>query len=303
MQSAVVIIIFSRPDTTARVFAAIRQARPARLFIIADAPRQNKPEEAEQCAAARAITENIDWPCEVTRDYAVANMGCRQRIFSGLSAVFQVVDRAIILEDDCLPDPTFFGFCDELLDRYADDSRVTTISGDNFANSRGGVHGPASYHFTRYTHIWGWATWARAWNGFDPKMPWWQGRRELLSMWRCFGALSPAMGWYNAARHVRKGKLSSWAIPWMLTQWKNGALAICPEQNLVTNIGFGAAATHTVGEQNRFSNIPAETMGFPLVHPDTVAPNQAAQHWTEQEVFSGKRGVTFKDVRRWILGK
>jgi len=213
------------------------------------------------------------------------------------------VDRAIILEDDCLPDLSFFTFCDELLERYADDVRVTTISGDNFAGSRDGVHGLASYHFTRYTHIWGWATWARAWKGFDPKMPWWRGRRELLWLWREFGALQPAMGWYNTVRHVRKGKLSSWAIPWMLRQWKRGALAVCPERNLVTNIGFGDGATHTVGKENRFSNIAAEAMEFPLVHPQAIAPNHRVQDWTEREVFGGNRGVSFGDVRRWVMGR
>jgi len=303
MLPPVVLIIFNRPDTTTQVFAMIRQARPSRLFVIADAARRGKAGEAELCLQARVVTEAIDWPCEVVRDYAGENMGCQRRVCSGLNAVFARVDRAIILEDDCLPDPSFFPYCKELLERYADDPQVTTISGNNFAGSLGGVRGQESYHFTRYPHIWGWATWARAWKGFNPSLPWWRGRGELLTLRRQLGTLSAAMFWFNWARQVRKGKLSSWGIPWVLTQWHRGTLAICPEQNLVTNIGFGVAATHTVDAGQRLANVPTAAMVFPMLHPATMEPLAEAQVWTERFIYSGGRGPSFGNWRRWALGK
>src|SRR4030095_1100293 len=132
LQTPVALLIFNRPETTARVLAEIRNARPAKLLIIGDGPRPGEPADAERCLAARAAAANIDWGCEVLKNYSDVNLGCGQRPASGLDWVFQNVDRAIIMEDDCLPHPTFFRFCDELLEHYRDDERVMTVSGNNF---------------------------------------------------------------------------------------------------------------------------------------------------------------------------
>lgn len=304
MQAAVVMLIFKRPATTARVFDAIRLARPERLFVVADGPRADRPGEAEACLAARAATEGVDWPCRVERLYAEENLGCRRRVATGLNAVFDAVDRAVILEDDCLPDPTFFGFCEELLERYAGDGRVGAISGDNFAGTVGGIRaGPEgpSYHFTRYPHIWGWATWARAWRGFDPALPWWRGRAEFFRLRRRLGGVGAANFWYNWARQCRTGKLSSWAIPWTLHQWEHDRLTIGPERNLVSNIGNGEGATHTRDGENRFVGLPLESMRPPLRHPTHVQADPRVDEWTERNVFSAGRPMGWGDVRQLLL--
>ena len=149
----VAFIIFNRPDTTKRVFAEIAKARPPKLLVIADGPRADHPADVEKCAAVRAIIDGVDWDCEVLKNYSDVNLGCKRRVSSGLDWVFDTVEEAIILEDDCLPHPTFFRFCEEMLEKYRDDKRIAMISGDNlqFGRKRTGY----SYYFSRYPHIWG----------------------------------------------------------------------------------------------------------------------------------------------------
>ncbi len=153
VETPVAFLVFNRPDLTARVFAEIAKVRPKKLLVVADGPRPKRPEDSEKCAAVRSIIDQADWDCEVLKNYSDTNLGCRHRVSSGLNWVFDTVDRAIILKDDVLPHPTFFRFCDELLDRYADDERVGAICGCNFQD--GMKRGPCSYYFSRYNHVWG----------------------------------------------------------------------------------------------------------------------------------------------------
>ncbi|NEP76999.1 MAG: glycosyltransferase family 2 protein, partial [Okeania sp. SIO3B3] len=171
----VVLIIFNRPDTTAKVFEVIRQVKPPQLFVIADAPRLDKSGEVERCIAARKIIDRVDWQCEVLTNYSEINLGCRERVYSGLNWVFSLVESAIILEDDCVPHLTFFRFCQELLERYRDNNQVMAISGDNFQFGNNTTE--HSYYFSRYPHCWGWATWRRAWKNYDNQMQLWSKLR------------------------------------------------------------------------------------------------------------------------------
>jgi len=171
LRTPVVLIIFNRPPTTERVFAEIAKARPQKLFVVADGPRPERSGEAEKCAAARAVIDRVDWECEVLRNYAEVNLGCRQRPPTGISWVFEQVAEAIILKDDCVPHPTFFRFCEELLEKYREDERVMHISGSNF--QPGYTRGPFSYYFSRFNPIWGWASWRRAWQHYDLNMKLW----------------------------------------------------------------------------------------------------------------------------------
>src|SRR3954453_1153033 len=165
LETAVALLLFRRPEETARVFERIREARPRKLFLVADGPRPGNEEDAQGCEQARAVVERVDWPCDVVRDFADENLGLKKRIPRGLHRVFGEAPEAIILEDDCLPHPSFFRYCAELLERYRDDERVMMISGDNFQGGRRRT--PDSYYFSRYVHSWGWATWRRAWQHFD----------------------------------------------------------------------------------------------------------------------------------------
>jgi hypothetical protein len=235
-------MIFNRPDTTAQVFKAIRAARPARLLVVADGPRSNRADEAGQCAAARAIIERVDWECEVLTDFAASNLGCRRRIASGLDWVFEQVEEAIILEDDCVPHPDFFAFCANLLERYRDDERVMMIGGTNFL---GQFETPGSYLFSRFFSIWGWATWRRAWQKYDITLPGWEtykAQRQLR--------------YYYPERYVERyltalfdlayrQQIDTWDIQWFYTCLVNNGLSIVPRVNLIANIG-SAAGTHTL---------------------------------------------------------
>jgi hypothetical protein len=160
LTTPVAFLIFNRPDTTAKVFEAIRQAKPPKLLVVADGPRPDRPDDIEKCKAARGVVEQVDWDCEVLRNYSDVNLGCKKRVSSGLDWVFNTVEEEIILEDDCLPHPTFFRFCEELLDYYRHDERIMVISGDNFQFGRNCTE--YSYYFSRYNHCWGWSTWRRS---------------------------------------------------------------------------------------------------------------------------------------------
>src|SRR5579871_4386735 len=165
LTTPVALIVFNRPDTTRQVFQEIRRVRPPVLLVVADGPRRDHPEDEQLCRETRAVAEEVDWPCQVLTEYSDVNLGCRHRPASGLDWVFSQVEEAIILEDDCVPHPSFFRFCSELLSRYRDDARIGTIAGTNVQGGR--KRGGASYYFSKYPTIWGWASWRRAWALYD----------------------------------------------------------------------------------------------------------------------------------------
>lgn len=274
MNTPVALCLFNRPQLTRQVFAAVARARPPVLLVVADGPRSGRPEDASLCAQARAIVEAVDWPCRVERQYADANLGCRRRIATGLDWVFSQVDEAIVLEDDCLPDPTFFRFCEELLARYRDDERVHMVRGGNFFGDRPPVS--SSYHFSRWYHIWGWATWARAWRHNDPTTARWPALRD--SQW--LESLLSDSAMVARARAIlddnHAGKVDTWEYDWVFSGWLRGALAACPARNLVTNIGFGPDAAHGRDAQHPHAGLTTAPMSFPLVHPDRVALDAVA---------------------------
>jgi hypothetical protein len=279
----VALILFNRPEPTAKVFAAIRHVRPANLIIIADGARANKSGEVEACAAARAVTENVDWPCRVVRHYADKNLGCRNRVASGLDLVFAEFDRAIILEDDCIPEPSFFRFCDELLERYRDDERVMAISGDNFLFGHQRIE--HSYYFSRYPHVWGWATWRRAWQHYDLRMADWPQVRAQDWLQQIFPDRAALKFWQNAFQTVYDGRIDTWDYQWTYACWRRGGLTALPQVNLISNIGFGAGATHT-RRRNRFCNMVVSPLMFPLSHPPEVVRDEHADAYTQRQNFN-----------------
>jgi hypothetical protein len=283
LRTPVVFLVFNRPDCTARSLAAIRAARPAKLYVVADGPRAGRPGEAALCGQVRALVEEgVDWPCEVVRDYAPANLGLAQRVSSGLDAVFARESEAIILEDDCVPDPTFFPFCAELLERYRDEPRVAQISGCTFQDEGG--QNPASYYFSRYPHCWGWATWSRAWRHYDHAMTAWPDSRGTAWLDALIPEPAERRMWESCFDATAAGRVDSWAYRWTLAVWRHGSLSIQPYRNLVANIGFGAGATHTHGH-NPAASPPVLPMRFPLVHPASLAQDAAADERTSRRVF------------------
>jgi hypothetical protein len=279
----VIFIVFNRPDATRIVFDAIALQQPRHLLIIADGPRLARPGEAEACQQVRDIVTRVNWPCEVSTNFAPTNMGCKNRIISGLNWAFSLVNEAIILEDDCLPDPSFFPFCQELLGRYRDDNRVSMIAGTNFA-WRATPPSP-SYYFSRMTHIWGWATWRRAWSLYDEHLSQWPSVRASGLLEQAFSEQRLARYWTGIFDQMHAGTgPNTWDYQWAYTNLVHHSLIAVPRSNLITNIGFGSDATHTIGADPDMV-LPSASIQFPLVHPPAMIPMRSLDQLDQELAF------------------
>ena len=296
----IVFIVFNRPNTTIRVFEEIRRIKPSKLLVVADGPRMNRPGEADRCAQVRAIIEQVDWPCEVLKNYAESNMGCKRRVSSGLDWVFEQVEEAIILEDDCLPHPTFFRFCEELLDMYRDDERIAIISGDNFQFGKRRTND--SYYFSRYTHIWGWASWRRTWHKYDVGMKQWPTIKNDGWLSDILHDKKLVKYWSNIFDAVFNNKIDTWDYQLNFATWINSMLNILPNINLISNIGFGVDASRTT-DICKLSEIPILEMSFPMVHPQLIIRDAFADSITEKDQFTSSSIIsrTINIIRRTII--
>lgn len=283
IETPIAFIIFKRPDTTEKVFEAIRQAKPSKLLVIADGARSDRPGEAEKCAATRAIIDKVDWDCEVLKNYSQINLGCGKRVSSGLDWVFANVEEAIILEDDCLPYPSFFRFCEELLKKYRYDERIGSISGQNVQFGRNQTE--YSYYYSRYNHIWGWATWRRAWKYFDFDMQNWAEVRDRKLLYNILDNSRLVYKWARNFQAVSEGYLNTWDYQWQFACWMHNFLGIISNVNLISNIGFGMESTHTFSEKSQYFNQSTETIEFPLKHPPYMIRDVQADEFTEKTLF------------------
>lgn len=283
MKTPVVLIIFNRPHHTEKVFEVIRQAQPSKLLVIADGPRPNRPEDKEKCASARAIIERVDWECQVFKNYSDINLGCDPRIIDGLNWVFDTVEEAIILEDDCIPHPTFFTYCEELIDRYRHDPRVMNISGQNVLFGR--KRTDYSYYFSRFTLCWGWATWRRSWQYFDVNLKLWPEVRDKRFMKDILEDPYAVKVWERTAQMLYDGRLTGWDFKWMFSCWLQNGLCLISDRNLITNIGYGAEATHIHDETDPYIKMAIEAMDFPLKHPPFILRDLEADRFTQRTLF------------------
>lgn len=275
LSTPVVLTIFNRPETTARVFREITQAEPATLLIVADGPRPNVAADKEQCRKAREITEKVEWECTVIRNYSDENMGCKSRMASGLDWVFSTVEEAIILEDDCLPSQSFFGYCQELLEYYRNDTRIMQICGFNALEkwTRNGH----SYYFSNYGPIWGWASWRRAWRHYDVDLKLWPDIREKGIYKDLFLNCAEVMYRLDLYDKVYSGSIDTWDYQWGFAKIINHGLSVIPALNLIANIGFCANATHTPADQNNpYSNMSTYELDQQLYHPQYIVRDYLA---------------------------
>ncbi len=258
----IVFLIFNRPDTTERVFETIRQAKPRKLLVVADGPRPDKQGEADKCADARAIIERVDWNCEVLTNYSDINLGCQKRVSSGLDWAFSLVEEAIILEDDCLPNSSFFRFCEEMLQKYKDDKRIMMISGTNILEEwKSDIQ---SYHFSYYGGIWGWASWRRAWQYYDINMELWSSseiKTRIRDVLVDNEQYESSKKFFDASF---EGKIDAWGYRWRFARLIQSALAIVPSVNLISNIGFRQDSTHTTSQASCLAEITTYQLEFPL---------------------------------------
>ena len=262
----VAVLMFNRPDTTKRVLERVLESRPSEVFLIADGPRPNHPDDQGLCDETRAVAQSLPWSCPVHTLFADKNMGLRQRVTSGLDWVFEHVESAIVVEDDCLADASFFDYATELLGRYRDNEQIGVISGNNFL--RGRRMSNDSYYFTPDVRIWGWATWRRVWQDFsrDGLNHQWE-ESELETVLGQLGSKGRARA--LRADAMRAHKINSWALPFVLHSLRRGYKNIAPETNLVTNVGFGADSTHTKFESFT-AEVPAGSITLPLRHPERI---------------------------------
>ena len=272
-KSAVLFVIFNRPDTTLKVFEQIRIAKPKRLYVAADAPRSNFPDDISLCMQARSIIDKIDWDCELRTLFKKENAGCKDGVSSAVNWFFEYEEEGIILEDDCLPANSFFKFCDMMLMNYRDDTRVRHITGCNLQQGR--KWGDSTYYFSNMTHVWGWASWKRAWKDYDKHLKKYNSCEIKAKLRNIFSDEMIVECWENIFSEVKAGKINAWGYQLDFTNFFNNGLTIIPNENLISNIGFGANATHTLDEHSLYANIPVVEIEE-IIDPLFILPEKQA---------------------------
>jgi hypothetical protein len=270
--SPVAFLFFNRPEAVRQSFPAIRAYKPKQLLLVSDGPRANHPTDAENCNACRQIIEEmIDWECEVYRNYSPENLGCRERVSSGIDWVFENVEEAIIVEDDCVPSASFFTFCEELLTKYRDNPSVMMISGFNCLQRPQNRY---SFYTARTGIIWGWATWRSRWRLYDVSMKDWPEMRDNNQLSKYIDHPLILEYWNERFDRVYNKLIDTWDYQWIYTIFKHQGVCCYPNVNLVQNVGFGAAATHTLDPKNYLSRIKPGQIKRPVTFPPTVSPQR-----------------------------
>ena len=301
-QSAVLFLVFNRPDTTAAVFKEIRAARPQRLYVAADGPRSDRPQEHQLCDQTKSLLENIDWDCEVKRLYRNENLGCKNAVSSAIDWFFEHEEEGIILEDDCLPASDFFRYCDEMLAKYRFDARIRHIAGCNL--HFGKKWGKSSYYFTKQTHVWGWATWKRVWRDYDRTLSFYDYAEAATHLDSIFPDPFVAEEWKRIFRDVKNGLIDTWDYQLALINFFNNSLSINPNVNLITNIGFREDGTHTLAGDNPYANLPLQEIGS-ISHPKYILPENEADYAIFQKIFDlevrwKKHNMLRRRFKRWL---
>ncbi|GAB3931392.1 hypothetical protein [Larkinella terrae] len=284
----VLFILFNRPRHARQVLDQIRLAQPQQLYVAIDGPRPDRPADSEQVAQCIALLEEIDWPCEVHRLIQPRNLGCKRGVSTAIDWFFGQVEMGIILEDDCLPDPTFFSFCRENLLYHQHNPGVMHITGVNFQH--GQWHGDGSYFYSKICHVWGWAGWSRAWQKYDVNMTTYPEFRQLNLIKSLFTDPKVQQYWNEAFDGVFSGQIDTWDYQWCYAIWINYGLCICPNQNLISNIGFDENATHTKKDTELTANRPLQPL-TEIVHPRFFIENRQATEYSLNKFFRKVTGI------------
>jgi hypothetical protein len=302
-KSAVLFLIFNRPETTQKVFDAIRAAKPKRLYVAADGPRPDLPDDHSLCKRTREVVNKIDWECETKTLFRNENAGCKYGVSAAISWFFNQEDEGIILEDDCLPANSFFRFCDTLLEKYRTDDRVRHITGCNL--QFGKKWGNASYYFSNRIHVWGWASWKRAWIDYDLNLNKYDVTMVSEQMRNIYDDYFVTEAWTNIFRDVKAGKINSWAYPLDFCNFFNNGLVIIPNENLVSNIGFSStSATNAIDEKSVYAHIPLSEINE-ITHPVFFVPQKQADLSIIKRDFDieakwRKHNAWHRKLKRWV---
>ncbi|MDB5109851.1 MAG: protein containing nucleotide-diphospho-sugar transferase domain [Mucilaginibacter sp.] len=278
----ILFIVFNRPNATQQVFEKIAAIKPRYLFVAADGPRKDVIGELEVCNRVRQIIANsVTWECEVKLRYNDDNKGCKVGVSSAIDWFFEQVDEGIILEDDCVPNISFFNFCSQLLKFYKNNSTVMMIGGTSFQQQQ---LTNASYYFSQYVHIWGWATWKDRWQKYDVNLAHVDESKVNRFLKTIFHTKRERTKWLNDFLQIKTGQVDTWDTQWMFTIWGNEGLCVVPWKNLITNIGYGPDATHTTMAESSEANLPSFTLDY-IIHPKKIALNTAADSKIRYEKF------------------
>ncbi len=275
----ILLLIFKRPDLTQLVFDRVREIQPQQLFISADGARSHKEGETELVAQTRQIFDQVDWDCEVHTLYRDQNLGCRRAVSGGINWFFDHVEQGIILEEDCVPDPSFFQFTKEMLEKYKDHDEVMSISGLNLIQNQFSDL-PTSYLYTKFVFYWGWATWRSAWKKMDVDMKRFPEFVEKNYISRLLSDKDAQKYIIQKFHETHTKQNDSWAYAWFYNCILHNGLAIVPKNNLIENVGFGDQATHTKIPEKAFQT-KSKALTFPLVAPQKIeaAPYKVAHQF------------------------
>lgn len=267
IKSPVLLLIFNRPDTTQLVFEQIRKGKPDKLYIAADGARDNKEGESELCQQTRELFK-IDWECEVKTLFRENNLGCKLAVSGGIRWFFENEEEGIVLEDDCLPSEDFFRFCDSLLEKYRLDSRIMHISGSKLTTKKFGTD---TYYFSKLTNVWGWASWRRVWLHYDENLELLDEfiNQDLLKYVYTKNTVRKYL--INAFTMTRNNYINTWDYQYAFLNFWNNGLSICPNYNMISNIGFNERGTHTNEVGHKLANLPVESF-YEITHPKFFVP-------------------------------
>ncbi len=282
-ETPVLFLIFNRPDNTYKVFKEIQKAKPRKLYVAADGPRENKPGEKELCQETRQIIQQVDWDCEVHTLFRDKNLGCGKAVSSAITWFFEQVEEGIVLEDDCVPHQSFFFFCQEMLKKYRHDTRVMHICGSNF--QFGKVRGDGTYYFSKAVNVWGWASWRRAWQLYDFDIKSYQALIDQNILHNVFGDKNIQNNYKRTFTYIHRGTWDNWDQQWVYAVYANNGLSIVPNRNLISNIGYGNSASAEYYEDDRFINMPREEI-TELIPPTFMVPDREADEYYHNKVFT-----------------
>lgn len=275
VNTPVLLIIFNRPDHVAAAIEQLRTVRPVRLYVAGDGPRAGEGGDGLACAEARRLVEQgVDWPCELKLRFRERNLGVQHGVVDAINWLFTHENQGIVLEDDILAGPDFFRFCDEMLDRYRDDTRVATIGGTSYWQGKS----PFSYHASGFIDMWGWATWRDRWQHYDGAMAAWPDFANSGRLAALPGASRRFVRYWRRIMDLTKaGDIRAWDYQWILTCWARGMVSVHPGVPLVRNRGFGQAASNTVARRIPRYCRTIKPLAFPLLHPPTLVPDPARE--------------------------
>jgi hypothetical protein len=283
LSTPVLFLIFNRPETTKKVFNEIKKAKPSQLFVAADGPRADKPGEKGKCEQARKIIEQIDWECEVKTLFRDKNLGCKLAVSSAIDWFFENVEEGIILEDDCLPAQSFFWFCQELIGKYREKSKIMHINGTNW--QFGDKYGNNDYYFSKLSSVWGWATWKSAWKHYDVEMTLFPNFLKEKKIDRIFENNEIKTHFIKIFKKAFNDEVDTWDYQWYFARLLNRGISIFPNTNLVENIGFCDNSLHTknLNDVRRFNQV--HEIDFPLTHAKIITVNKKADNNLFEKVY------------------